>query len=50
MCVTSGQVIEVFVLFFFYFLMGLPKTSVWFRYIFEAGRMTVCVSDLWPGD
>ncbi len=26
----------------FYCLMGLPKTSVWFWYISEAGRMTVC--------
>ncbi len=88
-CVTSGQVIEVFVLFFFiilwgcqkhlfgfdiylrlggwlcvwplarwsrflfssfYYLVGLPKTSVWFWYIFEDGRVTVCVCDLWPGD
>jgi hypothetical protein len=28
----------------FYYHMGLPKTSVWFWYIFEAGRVTVCVT------
>ncbi len=43
-CRTSGQVIELFVLSFLC-IMGLPKTSVWFRYLLDVGRMTVCV---WP--
>ncbi len=42
MCGTSGQVIEVFVLFFFIVLWGCLKHLLDLD-IFEAGRMTVCV-------
>ncbi len=49
-CLTSGQMIEVCVLFFFIVLCGWPKHLFGGWYIFEAGRMTVCVCDLWPDD
>ncbi len=46
MCLTSGQVIDVFVLLFFIVFWGCPKHLVYLR----LGDDCVCVCDLWPGD